>query len=141
MWYDKLIKRGVKMNRKKLITGLVFAVLLATYLTVLFLVKKVFDTSFWVSFGFILASFIMVIVSFMFVANENRKRQVVGMPVTVLSCLYFAVEFVLGTIFMFFTLDFVPVFIPQFVLFALFLVCYIPAILSDKNYKQDNNQN
>lgn len=129
------------MNRKKLITGLVLGVILITYLTVLFLVKKEFGTSFWVSFAFILASFLIVVASFMFVANENRKHQVVGMPVTVLSCLYFAAEFVLGTIFMFFTLDFVPVFIPQFVLFALFLVCYIPAILSDKNYKRTNDQN
>ena len=130
------------MNRKKLITGLVLGVVLVTYLTVLFLVKKEFGTSFWVSFAFVMASFLIVVASFMFVANENRKPQVVGMPVTVLSCLYCVVEFILGTIFMFFTLDFVPVFIPQFVLFALFLICYIPAILSEKNYKKTNdNQN
>ena len=128
------------MNRKKLITTLIFGVILATYLTVLFLLKKEFNMSFWLSFGFIMASFVIMVASFLFVANENRKRQVVGMPVTVLSSLYFAVEFVLGTIFMFFNLTFVPVFIPQFVLFALFLICYIPAMLSENNYKNTNSQ-
>lgn len=123
------------MKRKQLILPLIFAVLLAVYCTVVFLVVKEFTTSFWVSFGFILAAFIIMMLCYMFVSKESRKKQVVGMPVTVLSSLYFTIEFIMGTIFMFFNVSFVAVFIPQLILFALFLIILIPALLSEKNYK------
>ena len=63
-----------------------------------------------------------MVLAYMFVAKPEIKAQVVGLPVTVLTTMYFALEFVVGTIFMFFNWSFVAAFIPQFVLFALFLV-------------------
>lgn len=125
------------MNKKKLQLILMFAVVLIAYNLVLFLVNKNFTTSFWVSYIFIMVALLFTFGSFSFINKNNRNKQVVGMPVNVLCVLYCVCEFVLGTIFMFFNLNFVPVFVPQFVLFALFMLCYIPAMLSEKNYKQE----
>ena len=123
------------MDRKKVQLGLMFAIIVVTYNIVLFLLAKILHISFWISYGFIMFSIIMCVISFFFVSSEKRKSQVVGMPVTVLSSLYLAIEFVMGTIFMFFDLSFAPVFVPQFVLCAVYLLCFIPAIMSTKNYK------
>lgn len=123
------------MDRKKVQLSLMFAIVVVVYNIVLFLLAGVFHTSFWTSYAFIMFSIIMCVISFFFVSNEKRKSQVVGMPVTVLSSLYLAIEFVMGTIFMFFDVAFATVFVPQFVLCALYLLCFIPAIMSPKNYK------
>ena len=123
------------MDRKKVQLGLMFAIVVVVYNIVLFLLARAFHTSFWTSYGFIMFSIVMCVISFFFVSNEKRKSQVVGMPVTVLSSLYLAIEFVMGTVFMFFDVAFATVFVPQFVLCALYLLCFIPAIMSPKNYK------
>ena len=126
------------MNKDKLILPLVMLVVFATYCTVLFLVNTCYDASFWLSFAFIVIAFLFVAGAFTFVSKPVRSRQVVGMPVTVLTCLYLAVEVVLGTLFMF--IGNVPVvwsLIPQLLLFAVFVICFIPAILSSKNYKDE----
>ena len=125
------------MDRKKLQLGLIFAIILVSYNIVLFLLTKVMHTSFWVSYIFIMIALIFVMFSFFFVSNEKRKKQVVGMPVTVLSVLYLCTEFIMGTIFMFFNLEFSAIFVPQFVLFVLFALCFIPAVLSPNNYKKE----
>ena len=130
------------MNKKKLQTGLIFAILFVAYNILLFLLNKNYEISFWISFGFIVASFVFTMVAFFFVADEKRKKQVVGMPVTVLTVMYFVVEFVLGTILMIFpSLSFAGVFVPQFILFVLFLLCFVPAMLSENNYKQNDPVN
>lgn len=123
------------MDKRKIQLGLIFAILVVTYNIVLFLVAQNLHTSFWVSYIFIMISILSCVISFFFVSNEKRKKQVVGMPVTVLSVLYFVCEFIMGTIFMFFDVSFAAVFVPQFVLCALFLICFIPALMSPKNYK------
>ena len=124
------------MNKKKLTTLLVFGILYVTYAVVLFLLNKNYQLSFWLSFGFITASVLFMLLSFTFASKDGRSQQVVGMPVNVLSSIYFGIEFVLGTILMIFpALSFAAVFVPQFVLLALYLVCFVPAILSDNNYK------
>ncbi len=128
------------MNRKKLQLGLMFGVFFVAYLTVLFLVAKTFYTSFWVSFIFVVLAFIFTTIGFFFVSNEQRKKQVVGMPVTVMTAMYFVVEFILGTILMFFDIQFVWSFVPQFILFVLFILCFIPAMLSENNYKTTNEK-
>ena len=81
------------MDRKKVQLGLMFAIIVIVYNIVLFLLAKTLHTSFWVSYGFIMFSILMCVISFFFVSNEKRKSQVVGMPVTVLSSLYFVIEF------------------------------------------------
>ncbi len=123
------------MDRKKIQLGLMFAIAVVVYNIVLFLLAKELHTSFWVSYGFIMFAIVMCVISFFFVSSEKRKSQVVGMPVTVLSSLYVVIEFIMGTIFMFFDVSFAAVFVPQFVFCAIYLLCLIPALFSTKNYK------
>lgn len=127
------------MNKKKLTLGLVFGILFVAYNLILFLVNPAtnYFISFWLSFGFIVVSFIFLVFAYLFVSDDKRKHQVVGMPVGVMTTLYFAVEFVLGTILMCFNISFAASFIPQFVLFVLYLICFVPAILSENNYKEE----
>ena len=75
--------------------------------------------------------------AFFFVSKESRKQQVVGMPVTVLTVMYAVIEFVMGTIFMFFDISIAAVFVPQFIVFVLFLLCFVGAMFSSKNYKTE----
>ena len=127
------------MNKKKVQMGLIFGILYVAYAVVLFLLNKNFELSFWLSFGFITLGFVFMMISYFFVNNPERKKQVVGMPVTGMSTMYFVVEFVLGTIFMFFPkLGFTAAFIPQFILFVLFALCFVGAMLGSNNYKSIN---
>ena len=125
------------MDKKKLQLGLIFAILFVTYAVVLVLLNKNWSLTFWLSLGFIVVAFAFVMFAFFFVSKESRKQQVVGMPVTVLTVMYAVVEFVMGTIFMCFDLAFAAVFVPQFIVFALFLLCFVGAMFSSKNYKTE----
>ena len=125
------------MDRKKLQLGLGFGVFFVAYLIVLFLVANNLHTSFWVSLIFVVLSFLFMTIAFFFVSNEKRKKQVVGLPVTTMTVMYFVLEFIMGTIFMFFDAPFVWVFVPQFIVFVLFLLCFMPAMISENNYKRE----
>lgn len=125
------------MDKKKLQLGLIFAILFVAYAVVLFLLNKNWTLTFWLSLGFIVVAFAFVMFAFFFVSKESRKQQVVGMPVTVLTVMYAVIEFVMGTIFMFFDLSFAAVFVPQFIVFVLFLLCFVGAMFSSKNYKTE----
>lgn len=125
------------MDKKKLQLGLIFAILFVAYAVVLFLLNKNWTLTFWLSLGFIVVAFAFVMFAFFFVSKESRKQQVVGMPITVLTVMYAAVEFVMGTIFMFFNVSFAAVFVPQFIVFVLFLLCFVGAIFSSNNYKTE----
>ncbi len=126
------------MDRKKLQLSLGFGVFFVAYLIVLFLVTNRFYTSFWVSLIFVVLAFLFMTIAFFFVSNEKRKKQVVGLPVTTMTVMYFVIEFIMGTIFMFFNIEFVWVFVPQFIVFVLFLLCFMPAMISENNYKREN---
>ncbi len=125
------------MDRKKLQLGLGFGVFFVAYLIVLFLVTNNLHTSFWVSLIFVVLAFLFMTIAFFFVSNEKRKKQVVGLPVTTMTVMYFVIEFIMGTIFMFFDVEFVWVFVPQFIVFVLFLLCFMPAMISENNYKRE----
>ena len=128
------------MDKKKLQLGLIFAILFVAYAVVLFLLNKNWTLTFWLSLGFIVVAFAFVMFAFFFVSKESRKQQVVGMPVTVLTVMYAVVEFIMGTIFMFFNVSFAAVFVPQFIVFVLFLLCFVGAMFSSKNYKTEVQQ-
>ena len=125
------------MDKKKLQLGLIFAILFVAYAVVLVLLNKNWTLTFWLSLGFIVVAFAFVMFAFFFVSKESRKQQVVGMPVTVLTVMSAVVEFVMGTIFMFFDVVFAAVFVPQFIVFVLFLLCFVGAMFSSKNYKTE----
>ena len=128
------------MKKSKLIMPICMFIFIATYLLVVLLVAKDFTTAFWVSLAFVIASYLIMDFALMFTKKENIKEQVVGLPVGTMSVMYFALELVLGTVFMFVKVSFLAYFLPQIILFSLFLLCFIPAMLSDKNYKTEPQQ-
>ncbi len=125
------------MKKSKLILPITLLIFYATYCLVVFLVSKTFPQGFWISFGFVTLAYLFMDFSLMYVSHDNIKKQVVGLPVGTMSVMYFIVEMILGTVFMFVNVSFLAYFLPQIILFALFLLCFIPAILSDKNYKEE----
>ncbi len=129
------------MDRKKVQLALVLAVLFGAYLTVVFLLKQNgYGKQFWVSFGFVVFAFLVLAIGLFFVSSKSKSGQVVGLPVDSLVWFYFAAEILLGTIFMFFDghgWAFIAYFLPQFVLVVLFLLVFIPAIMSPSNYKDE----
>lgn len=125
------------MKKSRLILPITLLIFYATYCLVVFLVSKTFPQGFWISFGFVTLAYLFMDFSLMYVSHDNIKKQVVGLPVGTMSVIYFIVEMILGTVFMFVNVSFLAYFLPQIILFALFLLCFIPAILSDKNYKEE----
>lgn len=128
------------MKKSKLILPITLLIFYATYCLVVFLASKTFPQGFWVSFGFVTLAYLFMDFSLMYVSHDNIKKQVVGLPVGTMSVMYFIVEMILGTVFMFVDVSFLAYFLPQIILFALFLLCFIPAILSDKNYKEEQQK-
>ena len=125
------------MKKSRLILPITLLIFYATYCLVVFLVSKTFPQGFWISFGFVTLAYLFMDFSLMYVSHDNIKKQVVGLPVGTMSVMYFIVEMILGTVFMFVNVSFLAYFLPQIILFALFLLCFIPAILSDTNYKEE----
>ena len=123
--------------KKNLMYGIVLLLLFATYNVCLFLLDKNLYTSFWISYAFIVLAFLCLCFGIFFATGKKRRKQVVGMPIITLCFLYFILQFVLGTVLMCFNISFVASFIPQLIAFVLFAVCFIPALLSDKNYKSN----
>ena len=128
------------MKKSRLILPITLLIFYATYCLVVFLVSKTFPQGFWISFGFVTLAYVVMDFSRMYVSHDNIKKQVVGLPVGTMSVMYFIVEMILGTVFMFVNVSFLAYFLPQIILFALFLLCFIPAILSDKNYKEEQSK-
>ena len=128
------------MDRKKLSLGLTFGVILALYLVVIFLVVKNYTTQFWISLGFVMLAYLFLAVGMFFVSAKSRAGQVVGLPVDTLVWMYFFVQVFMGTIFLFFDWAFIAYFLPQFVVAMLFLLVFIPAVLSPNNYKEEDSK-
>ena len=125
------------MDRKKIQLGLTLGILFAAYLIVMFLVVKNFTTQFWISLIFVVVGFMALAFGLFFVSAKNRSNQVVGLPVGSLVWMYFVVELVMGTIFMFFNWAFIAYFLPQFIVFVLFLLVFVPAVMSPNNYQDE----
>lgn len=125
------------MDRKKLSLALTIGILFAAYLVVMFLIIKDYSRQFWFSILFESIAFVALAFGLFFASSKSRAGQIVGLPVDSLVWMYFFTELVLGTIFMFFNWAFLAYFLPQFILCVLFLLVFVPAILSPGNYKDE----
>lgn len=126
------------MNNKKLITILSsFAIFLVVLSVILFVVHKNLNSVFWVSYVFMVLSILIACGCVYFAGLDRNAQQVSGMPVNVLGVMYMAVEVILGIILICVPkVSFAGAFIPQLVLFAIFLAIAIPAFLY--GYKSDS---
>ena len=74
--------------------------------------------------------------AYFYTSNKVLAQRVVGLPLRTLTTMYFVVELIMGTIFLYFNLKFLAVFLPQFIVLVLFLLVFVPALLSDQNAKK-----
>ena len=124
------------MKNKKFIILLTSIIIsLGIYNLILFLIKSssgsLYNASFWVSYGFITLAFILFFVSQFIVGSKENLDKVTGMPINVLSFMYLFVAFIMGTIFMFFPASsLIIVLIPHIIIFAIYLLIFIPALLT-----------
>ncbi len=126
------------MRKSKFILPICSFIFIATYLLIVFLTKKEFNAGFWVSLAFVVVAYLIMDFALMYTHQKHIKSQVVGLPVGTMSVMYFALELVMGTVFMFVNVPFLAYFLPQIIVFSLFLMCFVLAMLSDNNYKSDD---
>lgn len=114
------------MKRSGIIAGSIIFILMALYNTLIFCLTKNFTTSFWIGYIFIMLSMLIMLISFVICAY---KEKLVGLPLNMLSLYYFVLELILGSCLMFFDIPFIAAFLPQMIVFLIFLMIYVPAIL------------
>ncbi len=130
------------MNKKKFITILSsFIILIATYNLIVFLVRKNDEISFWLSYGMIMFAMVMLLLTFVLTNINGNSHKVVGLSTKTLSFFYLAIEFIMGTIFMFFpNMNNIAVIIPHIIITALFLLLYVPCATQFMNIDDDKSK-
>ena len=130
------------MNKKKFITILSsFIILIATYNLIVFLVRKNNEISFWLSYGLIMFAMVMLLLTFVLTNIGGNHKKVVGLSTKTLSFFYLLVEFIMGTIFMFFpNMNSIAVIIPHIIITALFLLLYVPCATQYMNFDENKKE-
>lgn len=101
--------------------------ILAIYNVLIFTLNKNFTQNFWCGYIFITLSILVMLFSFIF-ANFVNPNVVTGMSIKTLSVSYFVFEAVLGSLLMFFNINFLIVLLPQLIFFLLYVPVYALAI-------------
>ena len=113
----------MKKSHAGLWTGLAVLLFAAVYSAVLFLLKKNFDTSAWILYGFTLAAFVLLFVQITAV-SRNSPEVVTDSALGIVTVVYFAIQFIFGGIvcMRFSDLPFVPVVVCEAILLAAYLI-------------------
>ncbi len=106
------------------------------YNVLIFTLTKNFSQNFWVSYALVMLSILIMLASFI-VTKLKASDKVLGMPITTLSVYYFVIEIVLASSLMFFKIHFLAVFLPQIIVLLVFLMIYIPALISILTLKKE----
>lgn len=114
--------------KKIVVSSIAIVVLMAIYNVLIFTLYSNYNANFWTGYCFIMASMLIMLASFVITNASNRSGNVVGMPLTVLSGYYFVLEVILGSLLMFFNIPFVAVFLPQIIVFLIFVAIYVIAL-------------
>jgi hypothetical protein len=118
-----------KVNILWIVLHLVFIVV---FNIIVFLINSVFTSTFWVSYGFIHFSYLMLVLSTT-KWLKVKNSVVLGYPTIYLSYLYFIVSFIVSVIFMCFkNVDFLISFIPQLVITGLYTIVYVSNLLANE---------
>lgn len=119
------------MKKKTIILLSSLLIIGGLYNLIVFLVRQNNNASFWISYGFIMFALVFFFTArFISTAKENQPKTT-GLNISVLTGLYFAVELIMGTIFMFFPkMILVACLLPHAILTAITLLIFIPACLN-----------
>lgn len=114
---------------KRVVTSTVAIVcLMAIYNILVFCLTKNFTQNFWTGYGFVMAGFVMMLLSFILVHVSNKQGEINGLPIRTLSVYYFIAMVVVASSLMFLKISFVAVFLPLIILTLIFIAIYVPAI-------------
>lgn len=126
---------------KKGLTSISSIVILAAIYNILvFCLTKNFTKNFWTGYIFIMLAFAIMVVSFALSTASKRSHHVTGLPITMISLYYAVIELILGSCLMFFNINWVAVFLPQIILFLIFMMVYVPAILRFFSLPKENEK-
>jgi hypothetical protein len=127
----------MKLKGLHLLLNCIFVIV---FNVVVFMIFQTFTVTFWVAYGFIHVAYLMAVIS-SYVRPKGRSSAVLGYPLASISWTYFLVEFVLGTMFLIFKdASFKISFIPQFVLFGIYVSLFISNILANRATSDEERQ-
>ena len=112
--------------------------LMGIYNILVFCLNPRICANFWICYAFVMFSMIAVLASFIIV-NLDKNRKVVGLPITVISIYYCALQTILGTVLMSVAIVVNTSIIIQSIIALIFLGVYVPALvgyLSGANLKK-----
>ncbi len=111
-------------TKLRILILLVLILVIIIYNIVLFIIRNNNGVSFWLSYVFINLALTQVLISGYYAVNSDNMR-LIKIP-----CLYLLIEFIVGTVYMFFhKAGFMVVFFPQLILLALFSYVYITQLI------------
>lgn len=124
---------------KKIVLPIVSTIsVLGIYNALVFAFCKTFNPNFWCGYIFITLSILIVLASFIISAFKDNHNTPSGLPITTLSIYYFVFELALGSLLMFFNINFAIVLVPQLICFLIFMPFY--ALALTKVGKQQPNK-
>ena len=131
------MKEFFSKKKNALLIALIFAIIVAVYNLVLFLVAEpdVRTSGFWTAYAFMWAAFLSVIGAIIFNAIDIKSSKLsIGWININVAGVYLVLEFIVAVIIMAVrTNDYVPCLVTQIIMFAAFLIAFILFSLA-KNY-------
>lgn len=110
---------------KKIVVPIVSMIsILGIYNAIVFAFCKNLNSNFWCGYAFITFAALIVLASFILSAFKDNKAMPSGLPITTLSVYYFVFELALGSLLMYFNINFAIVFVPQLVCLLIFMPVY-----------------
>lgn len=115
--------------KKGIIAGSSIFIFMAIYNVLVFCLVNNFSKNFWTGYIFIMLAFTIFLISTILSVASNRSHHVTGLPIGMISLYYAVLALFLGSLLMYFKINWVAVFLPQMILFLIFAMIYVPAIL------------
>lgn len=128
------------MKKANILWILMDAIFLIIFNVIVFLLIQEHTTVFWISYGFIHFSYIMLIVSSAF-TPKTRNGLVFGYPIAYISSVYFFVEFFVGILF--FTIgknNINAAVIVQLIIAGLYGITFISNLIANEKTVEDEQQ-
>jgi len=121
------------MIRKSIFWTLLDSIFLFAFNLSFFIITGLTHTiSVWISYAFIHISYIMLLLTPVF-THKNKAKFILGMSVSLISYIYFMIDFVCGIIFIIFLSDkFIIPLIVNIVLLALYLLLLMSVVITNE---------
>lgn len=130
-------------QKNTLMTALVYFVIFALYNLIVFIVFKNFNNIFWISYGFMLAAYLIhILCVFLIFKNTSVKAVFFGIPLLSFSMFFLCAEFFCSIVFMIFkaTASVTAAVIIQALLLCVFIVVAVISIMTRDTVQNVDNK-